>query len=380
MNNASKDITLKIEGWRGVSHSYALVNQFQMLAILKSGLARIQHVDIPFILPHWGVGQNPAGLNQTDEKLLSDLSSQEEPSCIYKIYAPLELKADPTLPTVTFVVTELGLDTDRHPLGFAQQYADMGGKIHTPSEWSKQRLMCNGMPEHMIHVIPHAADRAYFFTLPTSDIELNRNNLGLHPEDVVLLNVGTHHWNKGLDVLLKSFVMARQINPRLKLVLKDQQTTYLMDSKSYINETIGEYIAKDDQLIHAIKLISGHLNLAQLNTLYNIADAYVSPYRAEGFNLPALEAQTCGTPVVATRGGATDDFLQGSQYHPIRGQLIENNFIKEHLSINAYIEPDLGHLTEVLSSFDRKQYTTQMNPGFQWVNACQELMKLMSFR
>ena len=377
MNNTSNGITLKIVGWRGVSHSYALVNQFQMLAFLKSGLTQIHHVDIPFILPHWGVGQNPAGLNQTDEKLLSDLSSQEAPSCIYKIYAPLELKGDPTLPTVTFVVTELGLDTDRHPLGFAQQYADMGGKIHTPSQWSKQRLMCNGMPEHMIHVIPHAADSSYFFTLPTSEIELNRSNLGLHPEDVMLLNVGTHHWNKGLDVLLKAFVMARQINPRLKLVLKDQQTTYLMDSKSYINETIGEYIAKDDQLIHAIKLISGHLNLAQLNTLYNIADAYVSPYRAEGFNLPALEAQTCGTPVVATRGGATDDFLQGSNYHPIRGQLIENNFIKEHLPINAYIEPDLGHWVEVLSSLDRKQSVAQMHPGFQWVNACQELMELM---
>lgn len=380
MNNAANGTLLKIEGWRGVSHSYALVNQFQMLAILKSGLAQIHHVDIPFILPHWGVGQNPAGLNQTDEKLLSDLSSQEAPSCIYKIYAPLELKADPTLPTVTFVVTELGLDTDRHALGFSQEYADMGGRIHTPSEWSKKRLLCNGMPEHMIHVIPHAADSEYFFTLPTSEIELNRHNLGLNPDDVVLLNVGTHHWNKGLDVLLKSFVMARQINPRLKLVLKDQQTTYLMDSKSYINETIGEYIAKDDQLIHAIKLISGHLNLAQLNTLYNIADAYVTPYRAEGFNLPALEAQTCGTPVVATRGGATDDFLQGSHYHPIRGKLIENNFIKEHLPINAYIEPDIGHLIEVLSGFDRKQYTAQMNPGFQWLNASQTLMKLMSFR
>jgi len=377
MNNVSTGITLKIEGWRGVSHSYALVNQFQILAFLKSGLANIQHVDIPFILPHWGVGQNPAGLSQSDERLISQLSSHETPTGAYKIFAPLELRADPILPTVTFVVTELGLDTDKYPQGFAQEYADMGGKIHTPTQWSKQRLICNGMPEHMIHVIPHAADTDYFFSLQASDLENNRSNLGLHPDDVVLLNVGTHHWNKGLDVLLKSFVMARQINPKLKLVLKDQQTTYLMDSKSYIHETIGEYIAKDDQLIHAIKLISGHLNLAQLNTLYNIADAYVSPYRAEGFNLPALEAQTCGTPVVATRGGATDDFLQDSHYHPISGQLIENNFIKEHLPINAYIEPDIAHLVEVLSRFERKQLTSQLNSGFQWVDACKELIKLM---
>ena len=80
MNNISTGITLKIEGWRGVSHSYALVNQFQILAFLKSGLANIQHVDIPFILSHWGVGQNPAGLSQSDERIISQLSSHETPT------------------------------------------------------------------------------------------------------------------------------------------------------------------------------------------------------------------------------------------------------------------------------------------------------------
>jgi glycosyltransferase involved in cell wall biosynthesis len=35
----------------------------------------------------------------------------------------------------------------------------------------------------------------------------------------------------------------------------------------------------------------------------------VSPYRAEGFNLPVLEAAACGLPVICTRGGATDDFV-----------------------------------------------------------------------
>ena len=34
----------------------------------------------------------------------------------------------------------------------------------------------------------------------------------------------------------------------------------------------------------------------------------MAPYRAEGFNIPVLEALSAGVPVIATGGGATDDF------------------------------------------------------------------------
>ena len=112
-----------------------------------------------------------------------------------------------------------------------------------------------------------------------------------------------------------------------------------MNSESYVHQILNDIGLSDADLMPSIRLISGHLNLAQLNSLYNAADVYVTPYRAEGFNLPALEAQACGTPVVATRGGATDDFLAGDRYHPIEGVVMENTALKEHLTINAYVEP-----------------------------------------
>ncbi|WP_371068283.1 glycosyltransferase, partial [Salmonella enterica] len=98
----------------------------------------------------------------------------------------------------------------------------------------------------------------------------------------------------------------------------------------------------DPETLDAIRLLSGHLDLSQLNALYNVADAYVTPYRAEGFNLPALEAQTCGTPVIATAGGATDDFLSDVHCIKIQGTLHENENLKEDLQINAYVDPDLN--------------------------------------
>src|SRR5439155_23180433 len=50
------------------------------------------------------------------------------------------------------------------------------------------------------------------------------------------------------------------------------------------------------------------LHFAYMPTIYQLDDAYVSPYMAEGFNMPVLEAASCGCPVIVTAGGSTDDF------------------------------------------------------------------------
>ena len=108
-----------------------------------------------------------------------------------------------------------------------------------------------------------------------------------------------------------------------------------------------------------------------------MADAYVTPYRAEGFNLPALEAQTCGTPVIATHGGATDDFLHAEHNHLIHGKLIENSYLKEHLEINAYIEPSIDDLIEALKKLNRKNKAHESKIQYQWVDAAKEILSLL---
>ena len=145
---------------------------------------------------------------------------------------------------------------------------------------------------------------------------------------------------------------------------------------SLFHQILNDMGLSDADLMPSIRLISGHLNLAQLNCLYNAADAYVTPYRAEGFNLPALEAQSCGTPVVATRGGATDDFLTGDRYHPIEGVLMENTALKEHLTVNAYVEPSADQLTAVLSQLSRKKAVTQVQPRLSWADVCRQLLAI----
>jgi len=366
-------LRLQIEGWRGISHSYALVNQFQLLHWRKHHLAQVSHADMPFILAHWANGENSAGFTAEDLELINGVGASKAPEALYRIYAPLKLEVHATLPTLTFAVTEFGLGTqDTDPENF-RRYAAEGGMIHTPSQWSKRRLIANGIPEHIIHVIGHAVDPTYFHPLSRAQIEENRSNLGFHPEDVILLNVGTHHWNKGLDLLIKAFVQARETNKNLKLLLKDQRSTYLVNSESYVQQILSEMGRFDQDLVDSIRMISGHLTLAQLNSLYSVADAYVTPYRAEGFNLPALEAQACGTPVIATRGGATDDFLDPKTTTAITGALKENSWLKEDLPINAYIEPSLEELTHALQHTHRKSERSDQNRVQSWPDVCAQL-------
>ncbi len=371
-----RPLEIQIEGWRGISHSYALVNQFQILHWKKSGSARINHVDMPFVMAHWAKGENSAGFNESDLNLIENISETIEPKAVYRIFAPFGLDTPVNLPTVTFAVTEFGLNSDNYDQNQVNKYASAGGKIHTPSQWSKKRLMASGMPEEIIHVIPHSADKDYFFPMDAATVTQNRQVLGYTSDDIILLNVGTHHWNKGLDVLITAFANARQKNKRLKLLLKDQRSTYLMNSDSYVQQTLKDIGINDPEIIDSIRLLSGHLNLAQLNSLYNIADAYLTPYRAEGFNLPALEAQTCGTPVIATSGGATDDFLDRTKNILIEGQFVENAALKDDLKINAYIEPNLEHLIQTLETTDSNASRIGVSDQFSWLDACTKINTL----
>jgi glycosyltransferase involved in cell wall biosynthesis len=81
------------------------------------------------------------------------------------------------------------------------------------------------------------------------------------------------------------------------------------------------------------------------------ADCYVSPYRAEGFNLPVLEAMACGVPVLCTAGGPTDEFTEAAFAQRIRSVPIRKR-LTEKESGDA-LEPDGDHLVELMRSAAR---------------------------
>jgi glycosyltransferase involved in cell wall biosynthesis len=51
----------------------------------------------------------------------------------------------------------------------------------------------------------------------------------------------------------------------------------------------------------------------QIRSLYSRCDVWISASRSEGFNLPAMEAMACRTPVISTRTGWPADALRSGQ-------------------------------------------------------------------
>jgi glycosyltransferase involved in cell wall biosynthesis len=78
--------------------------------------------------------------------------------------------------------------------------------------------------------------------------------------------------------------------------------------------------------------------------LYQAADAYVSPYQAEGFNMPVLEAMACGLPVICTKGGPTDEFT-----HPDFARRIDSTLVAMKEEDKLRLAPDVDHLIALMA-------------------------------
>lgn len=349
--------TLCIEGWRGVSHSIALVNQYQLLVLLQDSAWRarwqLYHHDLPYFLKHWNTRHMPAGFSAAEQAAIDAVPAPPEglvPDCTLRISSPFLSGIAPDRRTLTFMVTECGLldDCFDAPPTDPGAFTRGANRIVTPSTWSRDRLVDGGMDPAGIVVVPHGVKTDTFCPMPASERAAGRAALGVADDEVLFLNVGVATWNKGLDLLVKAFAQLRRHNPRVRLLLKDHKALYGIGADRTLAQVARAHPGLiDSHVLAGISVVSGSLDQSQLRALYSVADAYVSPYRAEGFNMPVLEAMACGTPVIVTGGGATDDFCPPalSQKLPAREGTKED----EPAMFGRFLVPDHDALLQAMT-------------------------------
>ena len=365
-------MNLLIEGWRGINHSFALVNQWQLIYLYQTSI-NLFHKDVPYFKNDWNDIDNNAGFSIEENNILDKIKTPkfgEKFDLIYRISYPFNFIPVNKTKIFCFITSEF----QDHIKHVAKEIVDKAKKskdffIITPSKWSSDGIEKQGFARNKIHIVPHGIEPKRFFY----DIDIRkyyRKKLNLLDSDFVLCNVGSMTGNKGIDLILKAFVNLKKIHKNLKLILKDQSNLYQIKSNIHFREI------NDKEIMDSILPISSNLTLKQLNGIYNATDLYVSPYRAEGFNLTPLEAAASGTPILVSKNGSTDDY-----FNQILGGQIEASI---HESNNySYLEPSLLSLeTSILAYINKERSHDPINASkfvhnnYSWKNCVDKLINI----
>tara|TARA_B100000242_G_scaffold164107_1_gene117274 strand:+ start:58 stop:1191 length:1134 start_codon:yes stop_codon:yes gene_type:complete len=371
-----------IEGWRNINHSYAMVNQYQLLQLLNYPI-KLKHKDIIFHNENWNKLENSNGFNENINNILGSIPSPDKDEIfdvIYRITYPFNFEKSNSKKLFVFGTAETkNIEKkfiNENPNNFNKR-EDL--KIVTPSNWSKEGFLIHGFDEQQVYIIPHGVDVKSFFPVSSQQKINFKKNLSINEEDFIISNVGGMTNNKGIDYLLVAFSILKQKYKNIKLILKDQSNLYKIKGNIHLEQMKKTKYSKylDDRVLKDILFISENLSIKDLNLLYNITNCYVSPYRAEGFNLPPLEATACGTPIVVTKGGSTDEY-----YHPTLGLQIDSEIKKTEKIF--FLKPKIDSLIQCISMIIENPFDYCGEEGikfvsknFSWEKVTNDLYNLM---
>ena len=101
-------IKICVEGWRGINHSYAMVNQRQLIELLKYPI-ELKHKDISFFNKNWNEKQNSNGFSIEDNNLINGIKIPEKDEIFditYRITFPYNFKQPTTKKLFIFGTSE----------------------------------------------------------------------------------------------------------------------------------------------------------------------------------------------------------------------------------------------------------------------------------
>ena len=186
------------------------------------------------------------------------------------------------------------------PQSWVQPMLEAVDEVWVYTTWLRDRYLESGIPADRVAVVPLGVDTGRFrpggptFPLGT-------------PKAFRFLFVGGIIPRKGVDVLLAAYRRAFTAADDVGLVIKAQGGGVYAGSE--LRDAIEAH--RKDPAAPALEFLQDDLSEAELAALYRSCQAFVLPYRGEGFGLPIAEAMASGLPVIVTGRGAAMDFTQG---------------------------------------------------------------------
>jgi D-inositol-3-phosphate glycosyltransferase len=275
---------------------------------------KVHHLDAGHDL-HWTKEQVPAHFKELTAEFKKALSSDQSYDLIHshywlsgKVAMPVakELKL-PLIHTMHTMarVKNLNLAEGETPepmirvQGETQIVAAANAlTANTDAEAASLVSLYEACPD-IVHLVTPGVD-LYNFT-PGSGRQAARKVIGIDPDAHVITFVGRIQPHKGPELLIRATSEMLSHSPQLRPKLR----VYIVGGASGAN---GSEVERLKELVTWLGIddvvkFNPPVPRAELANWYRAADLVCVPSYSESFGLVALEAQACGTPVVATAVG-----------------------------------------------------------------------------
>tara|TARA_Y100000590_G_scaffold112962_1_gene128818 strand:- start:18213 stop:19397 length:1185 start_codon:yes stop_codon:yes gene_type:complete len=208
------------------------------------------------------------------------------------------------------------LETIHHPITVDRRLETK----HAPTPWkrfTKNRFYAfTGMQTKVARKLPR------ILTVSSNSYDDIITDYGVDPERLHIVHVGVdpqqfrpiEHVNvvpgrlmttASADVAMKG--LAFLLEALAKLRAEDNSIHLVVIGKPKYDSRATQLI-KELELAESIEFVSGVTD-ERIVELYNEAEVAIVPSLYEGFSLPAIEAMSCGVPLVATTGGALPEVV-----------------------------------------------------------------------
>jgi glycosyltransferase involved in cell wall biosynthesis len=244
------------------------------------------------------------------------------------------------IPNVTFIHNVYAFLNSRQLSTFIRCDKYVNKYIAVSNNAARYATAKLGVDRRKVEVIPNGLDIEEYQRKKSQAPLISRTDFGVGDDDYLFLNVASYNLHKGHYLMADAMKRILQVRDDIKILCIGNPVfpPHVEGLKAYL---------KEQKLDRHIRMPGFYPNV---ESFYDVADAFLQPSFIEGWSIAMNEAMFFGKPMILTKTGAAPEVIQGNDI----GILIDNEY-GDILNLDSSLLDSLAyhqrsfHISEMLA-------------------------------